>query len=539
MRSARVTTVLTVGALFVLAPAAADAATRYASPNPGAMADCLTPATACSLTSAVDNAGTGDEVVVLAGTYILMGPIETSALASGVTIHGAAGSRPVIMSTHGEIGVQGPNQTLSDVEIDQTSANTMVTGLRLNPTDTAENVLVVEEATGAVGVAGTGGAPGGLLRDSVVQVPAAGAAGAGTERSDPLLGAGGALQLVNDTVVAKGSGSDAVTAASTCSFIPPANRCGTGDVSLVNVIARGGPGGHDAVATTATTTTYVPSGCIPGIDNPCTMETISSTSTLHENHSDLRPAQINLGTPPTNGTLDDQGGNISADSAFTDLAAGDFHEVAGSPTIDAGIATALLGPADPDGNPRTLGAAPDIGAFEFVPPPPAPKPAGGGSTAPPGPPSGGPPTGGTHGVGGANTNVGPVIRNAALTVRRFAVARQATAVSATAKGTILTYALSENAVVTIEVLRLLPGHRRHGACVARMAKHPPPARCTRSSTAGALVRAQRAGAESLPFSGRIGRAALAPGRYELSLAALDAAGRRSSPVVLPFRIVSR
>jgi hypothetical protein len=135
--------------------------------------------------------------------------------------------------------------------------------------------------------------------------------------------------------------------------------------------------------------------------------------------------------------------------------------------------------------------------------------------------------------------LGPVIRNAALSVRRFAVAARATAVSATAKGTIITYALSENAVVTINVLRVTHGHRRHGACVARAKKHPRAAPCTRTSVVGALVRQQRAGAQGVPFSGRIGTAALAPGAYELSLTALDAAGRRSSPVVLPFAIVRR
>ena len=51
---------------------------------------------------------------------------------------------------------------------------------------------------------------------------------------------------------------------------------------------------------------------------------------------------------------------------FVDPANGDYREAAGSPTIDAGV-TDRSAPLDLDGNARTLGAAPDIGAFEFVP----------------------------------------------------------------------------------------------------------------------------------------------------------------------------
>ena len=53
---------------------------------------------------------------------------------------------------------------------------------------------------------------------------------------------------------------------------------------------------------------------------------------------------------------------------FVNAAAGDYREAPGSPTIDAGSPTGI-GPLDLAGNPRTLGPAPDIGAFEFVPAP--------------------------------------------------------------------------------------------------------------------------------------------------------------------------
>jgi hypothetical protein len=59
-------------------------------------------------------------------------------------------------------------------------------------------------------------------------------------------------------------------------------------------------------------------------------------------------------------------GNQQSAPLFRDAAAGDLRPAAGSPTIDAGAADALLGAVDPAGCPRTLGAAPDIGAYEFA-----------------------------------------------------------------------------------------------------------------------------------------------------------------------------
>jgi hypothetical protein len=54
-------------------------------------------------------------------------------------------------------------------------------------------------------------------------------------------------------------------------------------------------------------------------------------------------------------------GNQSAQPLFADA---DYRPAPGSPTIDAGTTGDGL---DPDGRPRTLGRAPDIGAYEFAP----------------------------------------------------------------------------------------------------------------------------------------------------------------------------
>jgi hypothetical protein len=56
-------------------------------------------------------------------------------------------------------------------------------------------------------------------------------------------------------------------------------------------------------------------------------------------------------------------GNIDFPPLITDLEGGDFHLQDGSPCIGAAIATTGV-VTDIEGNPRTLGSAPDIGAYE-------------------------------------------------------------------------------------------------------------------------------------------------------------------------------
>ncbi|MCK5552748.1 MAG: hypothetical protein KAJ09_06350, partial [Deltaproteobacteria bacterium] len=57
--------------------------------------------------------------------------------------------------------------------------------------------------------------------------------------------------------------------------------------------------------------------------------------------------------------------NIHTDPLLVDPATGDFHHQASSPCIDAGESAAPSLPAtDCDGEPRTIGSAPDMGADE-------------------------------------------------------------------------------------------------------------------------------------------------------------------------------
>jgi hypothetical protein len=101
-------------------------------------------------------------------------------------------------------------------------------------------------------------------------------------------------------------------------------------------------------------------------------------------------------------------GNVKAPPQLVDLATGDLHQLATSPTVDAGLTEAVNGDLDLDRNPRALSAHPtcesaagptDIGAYEYVVPlptcaPPAESGPGSGDDhkGPPSPPPAAPET---------------------------------------------------------------------------------------------------------------------------------------------------
>jgi hypothetical protein len=114
---------MVVTALVVLAPSAASAAQRYASPTgSGAVCDVANP---CGLTNAVSGATTGDEVIVAPGDYAL-----TATLLVGIPIavHGVDGQpRPVLtFSGGGQLGVRadGFGSVVRYLEVVQTVAAT-------------------------------------------------------------------------------------------------------------------------------------------------------------------------------------------------------------------------------------------------------------------------------------------------------------------------------------------------------------------------------------------------------------------------------
>ncbi|MDX6673270.1 MAG: hypothetical protein QOH11_688, partial [Solirubrobacteraceae bacterium] len=143
------------------------------------------------------------------------------------------------------------------------------------------------------------------------------------------------------------------------------------------------------------------------------------------------------------------------------------------------------------------------------------------------------------GVAPATRRVAPRLTRVSLTRRRFRVGPVPTALSArrTPAGTELRYSLSENANVSINVARLERGVSAGRRCVTRRPGLSGRS-CIRASRKGTLTHRAHAGANRLPFSGRLGERALAPGAYRAAITATDAAGTRSRTATLDFTIVT-
>jgi hypothetical protein len=116
-------------------------------------------------------------------------------------------------------------------------------------------------------------------------------------------------------------------------------------------------------------------------------------------------------------------------------------------------------------------------------------------------------------MAGAADTQAPLITGLGLSNKTFAVGRASTAIAALARGTKLRYSLSEAAKVTVTIKRV------------------------RGRTAGKLMRGGVKGANAIKFSGRIGKRALKPGRYQAVITAVDAAGNRSAAKRVNFRVV--
>jgi hypothetical protein len=135
----------------------------------------------------------------------------------------------------------------------------------------------------------------------------------------------------------------------------------------------------------------------------------------------------------------------------------------------------------------------------------------------------------------------PQISAAKLTNKRFRVGRKSTAVVArrAPAGTSIRFKLSAAAKVRVAFTHAVGGLRKGRSCVAptRKLRRAHAKRCTRTLGVGTLTRTNmRAGADAIPFSGRIGAKALKPGAYRIVLRASNAAGA-SNAVALSFTIV--
>ena len=135
-----------------------------------------------------------------------------------------------------------------------------------------------------------------------------------------------------------------------------------------------------------------------------------------------------------------------------------------------------------------------------------------------------------------------MFEDVSLTASVFAVnprGRAETPVAAQARrGTRIRYTLSEPARVRVTIKRASRGRRVGGRCVRPSRSNRTKRRCTRFLLVGRFAIDSPAGATAHRFSGRIGGKSLPVARYRAILIGSDAAGNRSAPERLGFRIVA-
>ena len=134
------------------------------------------------------------------------------------------------------------------------------------------------------------------------------------------------------------------------------------------------------------------------------------------------------------------------------------------------------------------------------------------------------------------------VSRVSMSTRRFRVGTAPTALAAARarrapSGTRFRFTLSSAADVTIAIDRARAGRRSGSRCAAPTRRNRSARKCVRYLTAGRLLRrGRRAGANAVPFSGRIGRRALAPGSYRATLTAATTAGT-GAPARVTFTVV--
>jgi Ca2+-binding RTX toxin-like protein len=327
-------------ALALVLPAAAAAATRYASPTGTNTADCLISAP-CDLPNAMNGASTADndDVIVLPGTYSLDG--SNDVIDDSITVHGQAGQPlPRIQSSGGsEVLDLEDAVTVRRLWIDQTNSgggNGIYIG-NLGGGSLVEQTLI--ESTGSEACFLE--VPSVTLSDTVCATRADGIAGLFAQANG---GDTSTVTLRNVTAIASGQDE----------FSPAVLAISSGMNAHIliqgrNVLAAAGQfdvaaDGHAGDATSSAA--------------------VSLTASNYDSQSEL-----DGGTVTDPGT----GGNQTAAPL---LATDGFHQLAGSPTVDAGAAAPSLGSGDIDAEQRLAGTAVDIGADEFQPaaPPAGPTP---------------------------------------------------------------------------------------------------------------------------------------------------------------------
>jgi len=297
-------------------------ALRYASPAGKSTNNCRSPATACDLRTAVEGKPgnepiTGEEVIIEPGSYSVSSTIKTGA--PELNVHGMAGQpRPILAGKEPEILRDESDSTFGYLDIEEQGSGEAL----FSSGGTLERLLIRGRPEGnelCQCYSGT-------LRDSVlVSLPGASSGAVGTHSN------GGTTTEVlrNDTIYSESAQAPAIE-------LEQVAASGELVVNAYNTIAVNAAGGHDLSAT--------------------------KHGTIMMTHSDFA-------SPTGAGTITSGPGDVNAPPQFVNAAASNFHELAGSPTVDKGLNEAEDGTLDFEGDPREFGSSTDIGAYEYSPPP--------------------------------------------------------------------------------------------------------------------------------------------------------------------------
>jgi len=309
-------------AVLAFSAPAAWAATRYAEPNGDGPAATCPQSDPCAIRAAISDPSVapGDDVVVAPGTYDIT-PGPPLSISSAITVHGQAGqARPLFTvqpGTSAVIRLSNPGAVLSGVDLFRSSGLFL---LAINA-GTAERVTATSGGSYACWMAG------GTLRDSVCSAT----------------GGGVAVNVTNDS------------------------SPGTVLADIRNVTARAvGSAGSYGIQVTASSGAQVTASAKNVIADGAAADTFATTSGSSSANLSMEYSNFQVVTQSGSGTATPAGSgtNQTALPLLADPAGGDFHQLPGSPTIDAGTTDSLLGAFDLDGQARVDGAAPDIGADE-------------------------------------------------------------------------------------------------------------------------------------------------------------------------------
>jgi hypothetical protein len=341
-----------VAALLLTSAAGASAATRFAAPGGTGPTPCAERANPCSLFNAASLAAPsqpaqpGDEVVLAPGNYTDtagdLGAQDQIVLDREVSVHGEAGKpRPVITLEHGVLPALTVEfeDTVSDLEIDSAIAPTLIA---IHGGTVDDLIARSSRSGGGIVCALTAG----ILRDSACLSSGSRGTALGLEAVGTQADFQEVAFLRNVTAVATGGESTGMK-------FQVSGTGGSRPIFAVNgigVIARGA--GTDVIARGLSLQPGTPG---TGADVEVDLDHSDYATTVTQ--SDGGGGIVVVTAPNTEE-------NVQARPL---LAPDGFHEMRGSPTVDAGDTDLLSGEHDIDGQNREIGFGPtiDIGADEL------------------------------------------------------------------------------------------------------------------------------------------------------------------------------